>query len=167
MTGCLNENLGREYSDGEDRVHFNSMFDNPTFRRFKAMGNDHTNQQTKQDRLIHYPLPPPEVRSSWPSELRTASSSENTAFYYRRKTGTKATDESFADAMRDPIEFANTKRNTFSVFKGRAANLKVNTLRFTVCDSPIRDFLYKTLYHLATDFVKKEIVKAMKDAEDW
>ncbi|KAF5313553.1 hypothetical protein D9619_013746 [Psilocybe cf. subviscida] len=186
----------REYFDGEYRIPFDSIFDSPTCWRFKAMGNDHTNQQVDQGSLIHHPLPPPEKLGTYPraqderldfvlenlmlqgrnqlanimaigtvnhfkfSPYSAASITGKYEALAEEEDGTQVADEGVADVMRDPIEFATTKRNKFSIFEVHAANIKGDTLRFAICDSPICGFLDdKILWPLATNFVKEQIVK--------
>jgi hypothetical protein len=47
-----------------------------------------------------------------------------------------------------------------SVFKVKTIHVKVDMLKFPICDSK-HDFLYKTFTHLATSFVKRQIQKAI------
>jgi len=48
-------------------------------------------------------------------------------------------------------------KNKSSVFKVKAIDVKVDTLKFPIRDSK-HDFLYETFMHLAASFVKKEAI---------
>jgi len=60
------------------------------------------------------------------------------------------------------VHLVSVNKDTSSVFKVKHMHVKVDTLKFSICDSK-HDFLYKTLKPLATSLVKRQIQKAIVD----
>jgi len=60
------------------------------------------------------------------------------------------------------IELVSTRKDPASVFKVHDVHVKVDMLKFVIRGSS-HDFLYKTLWPLATGLIKKQTEKAIKD----
>ena len=61
------------------------------------------------------------------------------------------------------IHLVSSKHDRSSVFRVHDVHVKVNTLKLGIRDSK-HDFLYITLWPLATGLIKRQIQKAIKDA---
>jgi len=66
------------------------------------------------------------------------------------------------EVLSPAIELVSTRKDPASVFKVHDVHVKVDTLKFAIRGSS-HDFLYKTLWSLATDLIKKQTQKAIKD----
>jgi hypothetical protein len=91
------------------------------------------------------------------------------AFYFKKKSGIpKLSDSGLADVtiggegVSVTAHIVSANKDKTSVFKVKAVNVKVDSLKFSIRDSK-HDFLYKTLKPLATGLVKKQIQKAIQD----
>jgi predicted KAP-like P-loop ATPase len=61
------------------------------------------------------------------------------------------------------VHLVSANKDNSSVFKVKNIIVKVDTLKFSICNSK-HDLLYKTLESLATALIKKQIQKAIKDS---
>jgi Protein of unknown function (DUF4449) len=66
-------------------------------------------------------------------------------------------------AQQATVHLVSADKDRSSVFKVKAAHVKVDSLKFSIRDSK-HDILYKTLRPLATALIKKQIQKAVADA---
>ncbi|TIB69169.1 hypothetical protein E3P77_00707 [Wallemia ichthyophaga] len=89
------------------------------------------------------------------------------AFYINKKTGFKVQDAGLADVFLGGKGVSakihlSVKGGTKDVFQVKSVQASVGTLKFDIKDSK-HDILYKTARPLATNLIKKQIVKAIED----
>jgi hypothetical protein len=93
------------------------------------------------------------------------------AFYYRKKTGIpRIKDSGLADVLIGGSGLtvhvtlvSSPSSDKTSIFRVHDVHVKIDSLKFSIRDSK-HDFLYKTLKPLATGLVKRQVVKAVRDA---